>query len=461
MKTTTAPAKKAGLLINRNFAWLWTGQAISTIGDLVYDTALVLWIVTTIARGQTWAPLAVSGVLVAQALPRVIARPLAGVFVDRWDKRRTMLWMDAIRAMLVALLVLATGSVSLPFLSSGQRPVAWQLGMIYGIVLLATICAQFFYPAQLALTGDIVEEAHRGRAFGLDYVSENTAAVIGPPLAALVFFGVGVQWTLVLNALSFVVSFSCMLLVRPPQAARSVTPGEQSHFLREFGAGLRFFAGHRLLLSLTLTISIAMLGFGALNTLNVFFMTQNLHTPASLYGLVLTAVGVGAIAGAALAAFYVDRLGAARIYWMALILLGALVLIYARLTSFLPALLVLFIAGLVQAAFNVVEGPLVLRVTPREFVGRVNSVIIPTITLASLLSIFIAGTLASTTLHRFHALVAGISFGPIDTIFTGSGLLVLLSGFYALIHLRALPAAKPTNEEQTQAEPASITEAPD
>jgi MFS family permease len=446
METKIPPARKAGILINRNFAWLWTGQAISLPGDWLYETALVLWIATVIARGQSWGPLAVSGVLVAQSIPMLLIRPLAGVFVDRWDKRQTMLRMDAIRAVLIALLALVTGMLPLPFVGGGRLPAAWQLGVVYGVVFLAGICAQFFNPARLALTGDVVEEERRGRAFGLDYVTENIALIAGPPLGALLFFGIGIQWTLLLNAVSFAISFLCVLRVRPPQAASSLAPGERGHLLRELGAGARFLAGNRILVTVMLTVCIVMLGAGAINTLNVFFVSENLHAPASLYSLIVAGVGIGGIAGAAGAAFYVDRLGPARTYWMSIVALSILILIFARLTSLIPALIITLPLGFVQGGLNVAEGPILLRVTPRELVGRVNSIVIPAITLTSLLSTALAGALASTILQGFHTTLLGLRVGPIDTIFTASGVLVFLAGLYALVNLRALPAASPASE---------------
>jgi MFS family permease len=118
MRTNTtrppAPAGKPGPLINRTFALLWGGEAISEVGDYLFDTTLVLWIAAVVASGRPWAPLAVSAALLAAALPRLVVRPITGVFVDRWDKRRTMLWMDAARAMLIALLAATTGGISLP-----------------------------------------------------------------------------------------------------------------------------------------------------------------------------------------------------------------------------------------------------------------------------------------------------------------------------------------------------------
>src|SRR5215472_1992976 len=77
---------------NRNWRLLWLGQSVSLTGDMVFYTTVLLWIATIIARGKTWAPAAASGALIATAVPVLVAGPLAGVWVDRWDRRRTMLF---------------------------------------------------------------------------------------------------------------------------------------------------------------------------------------------------------------------------------------------------------------------------------------------------------------------------------------------------------------------------------
>ena len=106
------------MLINRNFALLWLGQTISFTGDFVFDTILVLWIASTIAKGQPWAPLAVSGVVFMAALPAFIVAPIAGVLVDHWDnKRGTMLHLHCFSIVLLLLLFPLTGLVPLPLLA--------------------------------------------------------------------------------------------------------------------------------------------------------------------------------------------------------------------------------------------------------------------------------------------------------------------------------------------------------
>ncbi len=203
VSTQKKPAWLARLLISRQFALLWSGQSISYLGDYVFDTTLLLWIAASIARGQSWGPLAVSGLLAATALPALLVGPIAGVFVDRWDKRRTMLWADALRAGLIALLLLATNIVPLPFLPGGRFPVAWQLGMIYGVVALENTCSQFFGPSRQALIRDIVEEPQRARAVGFLHTTMNLALIVGPSLATPLFLGLGARWLCLVGSMQW------------------------------------------------------------------------------------------------------------------------------------------------------------------------------------------------------------------------------------------------------------------
>src|SRR5579883_1684870 len=150
--------------INRNFALMWWGQAISSIGDYAWDTALVLWIASYLAAGQSWAPLAVSGVVLAAALPQIVVGPIAGVFVDRWDKRRTMIIMAMLQAIVATMLVLAALNIRFPFVGSEQFQNFWRIVAVYIDVVALTIFAQFFIPAQFALIKDIVPEQKQEQA---------------------------------------------------------------------------------------------------------------------------------------------------------------------------------------------------------------------------------------------------------------------------------------------------------
>lgn len=463
MNTDTAPntenraartnsSRRAPILINRNYALLWSGGAISILGDFVFSTTLVLWIATSIAKGQPWAPLAVSGVLLSTTIPIVVVGPLAGVFADRWNKRFTMMRMDGMRAVLITLLLLVSGIVPLPFFSAGRLPIFWQLGAIYGLVFLAGVCAQFFNPSSLSLVGMIVEEPLRARAAGLSQMTVSIAVILGPPLATALFFAVGVQAALILNALSFVASFLAVLFMRVPGMVKEGNEEQVHSFLREFIAGIRFYFTSRALTALLVGGIIVLLGLGALNALDIFFVTQNLHTSARLYGFLGTANGLGSITGALLAAIFAQRIGVVRTLCFALIATGVVVVIYARLTNFVPALVVLFGVGLCAAPIDVAFVPLMLHVTPPEYVGRVMSVFSPSIQAAGVLSVALAGYLDSTLLRGFHASLLGIAIGPVDTIFTACGLLTIIGGIYTAINLRGIKISN-VQPQTTSADP--------
>ncbi|HKN95893.1 MAG TPA: MFS transporter [Pseudonocardiaceae bacterium] len=420
-------------LINRTFARLWAGQAVSTVGDYVFDTTLVLWMATVLAGGQSWAPAAVSGIMLSVGAATLVVGPFAGVFVDRWNRRGTMLHTEVIRAFLAGALTV------LSFLPTHVLPTWLWLAAIYVVVFALNSAGQFFTPARIAIIADVVEgTTDRARAAGITQATTATAAIIGPPLAAPLLFTVGIQWALLLNTLSYVASYLAIRSVRTPDRP-SVPQASATGLRAEFVAGLRFFAGNRFLIAILTIAVIANVGTGALNSLDVFFVTRNLHAPAKLYGLMSTANGAGAIIGGLGAAWVVGKLTARRTTWLALVVAGLLVVGYSRMTHFPAALVVMFLILIPVSMINTASTPLLLANTPPEYLGRTIAVFNPVNQASSMLSVVIGGWLASTVLHGLHATVLGVHFGTIDTIFLGTGLLIVAAGCYATIALPPEP----------------------
>ncbi len=194
---------------NRNWRLLWLGQSVSATGDMVFYVTVLLWIATVIAKGLPWAPAAASGALIATAAPVLVVGPLAGVFVDRWDRRRTMLVADAARFVLVSSLLV------LPMLRH-QLPVGAQLAILYAVLAACSCFAEFFNPSRLAVVGAIVPPEQQPQASSLLSAASSLAQVIGPPIAAPLLFTLGVQWALIFNAASFLFSFICIRAISVP-----------------------------------------------------------------------------------------------------------------------------------------------------------------------------------------------------------------------------------------------------
>ena len=428
-------------LVNRDFDRLWCGQAVSLIGDAVFDTTLMIWVARVLLADSRWAPAAAGGLMMCAFTAVMVVGPAAGVFVDRWPPRRTMLGSEVVRGVLVALLWL------LVVLPHGDLPVWLWLTVIYLTVFVVNSAGQFFRPARFAAIGEIVPgEADRTKALGMSQATAAAAAIVGPPLAAPLLFTVGMQWALLANVLSYLVSYLAIRSVRFPDdvsgdASAPVTDaGTRSTWRADLVAGLRMFAQNRLLVALLTIFVTAELGAGSISALNIFFLTDNLRTSANLLGVLSLAIGLGAIVGALMAGRIAALVGARTLTWLGMICGGALFAVYARQTSLAPAMVCAFLFMIPVAAFNSGLGPLLLAATPRGFTGRVMAVIGPVTTAASMLSVVTTGWLASTRLHDFHATVIGVHLGPIDVIFTACAILIIGAGTYGCVALPRLGA---------------------
>ncbi|MDE3229066.1 MAG: MFS transporter, partial [Chloroflexota bacterium] len=201
--TPADAAPRESLFINRNFFLLWLGQTGSVFGDFVFNTTLVVWIAASIGRGQSWAPLAVSGVFIAAAAPAILVAPWSGALVDRMSKRWTILGAYAVSLAITLALIPATGLLPIGPLASFHPSTTWMLGAIYIAVAGLAACMQFSSPASLALIGQIVSEPSRPRAMGFMQGSMSLGMLVGPALAAPLLLAFGAQWALLINAASF------------------------------------------------------------------------------------------------------------------------------------------------------------------------------------------------------------------------------------------------------------------
>ncbi|MFC8722960.1 MFS transporter [Kitasatospora sp. NPDC057198] len=429
----TRPAP--GLRTNRNWQKLWLGQAVSQFGDFVFDTTLVLWVGAEIAAGASYAPAAVSGVLIAAAVPTVLVGPLAGVYADRWNRRRTMMAADLVRAALVGLLVVVS-------VVGSAWSVGLRLALVYTVVALSSVAAQFFNPSRFATIGAVVAEADQPQAYSLATASANSAAVLGPPLAAPLLFSVGAQWALVVNAASFLVSFACIAWTRIDADGPAARPvGKASGLRAELAESWRFIAASPVLRTVTVTLVVYTFGVGLITVLEIFFVAENLHADADWVGTLNGALGAGSVLGALLAPRLMRRTGTYRLLSWGVLVTAVLVGLFARSSSVWVAVAVIGLIGVPLALVNTVLGPIILAETPAGMLGRVSAAINPLVFLASVSSMVIAGLLASALSPDFSVTVLGVGFHRTDTIFLASGLIMVCAGLYAVSRVRSVEAA--------------------
>jgi MFS family permease len=416
------PDRRSWWLIHRAFTLLSVGQAISNIGDFVYSTTLLIWIFALSGSAA-----AVSGVLVAEYVPYFALGPVAGVFVDRWNRLRTMLASDLAR-MGIALLPLCV-------------PDVLRLPAIYASVFLISCISRFFMPARSALTQVIVAPEQQGQAASIGQVTQALAIVVGPALASPLYFLVGPVVAVLINAASFGVSALFLWSMRGPgvdlvpSAAQRLTssleraeqPGGIRVVINDMLAGFALVLKTRVLLIVTLLAMIAMFGAGAINSLEIVYISQRLHAHPDLYGYLSAASGLGTLIGAVICGLLVKRIPSRSMLAGSLILIGGGIVIYALQTWVPLAIVLSFLLGFPQAGINIGLAPLLMQATPRRFMGRVQAVFMTATYAASLLAIALCGVLG-TFLPAYQILLMG-------------GILLALAGIFGWLTLP--PAASP------------------
>ena len=274
-------------LKNKNFALLWTGGLISMIGSWMLMAALPFHVYTL-----TGSALAASGILMAMVAPGIFFGSIAGVFVDRWDRKKVMVIISALQAITILGLLFV-------------RSVEW-IWVIYLTTFLESTLKNFFGPAEGALLPNLVGEEHLVPANSLNALNDNLARIVGPAIGGLLLGTLGFQSVIWADAASYLIAMVLILLIRanntaPTRAASSETDRKTQNPWRQMGAewlaGLRYIKHRRALSGLFVIMGIALFGDAILSAILVVFVQQDLGFNAIEFGWLMTARGLGGLIG--------------------------------------------------------------------------------------------------------------------------------------------------------------------
>jgi DHA3 family macrolide efflux protein-like MFS transporter len=192
------------VLKNRNFFFLWLGQIISQIGDRLGQMALIAFVYLR-APGSA---IEIAKILSFTIIPVFLIGPIAGVYVDRWDRRRTMYVCDFLRAILV---------FTVPFFLFYAKSMI----PIYLIIFVAFCLGRFFIPAKLSIIPELVKEKDLLIANSLVNTTGMIAAIVGFGVSGIIVEWLGAKSGFYLDALSFLVSGALIFLIAKKGAAIS------------------------------------------------------------------------------------------------------------------------------------------------------------------------------------------------------------------------------------------------
>jgi MFS family permease len=337
---------------NRNFTLLWTAEFASSMGSALTTLASYLLIYRL-----TGSAFNVGLMLIATAAPSLLVGLVAGVFVDRFDRKRIMIVSDLLRAVLVC---------SVPILI--RENVAW----LYFIVALNSSLTQFYEPARESALPDIAGEEELAAATSLTEISSFGSTAVGFLAVGAIAAGGSLDWAFYLDATTFLFSAMCTLpVIIPPhdeQETTSVTAVGQNLTL-----GLRHIEKTESLRSLFLVYFGVFALLGQWNAMQLPFYTQAMGASEFQYSILEATGAVGFAFGSLALARLANRLREGQ--WLTISFAGmALSCLVFSVSAVIPLALAMFaLQGVLNAPSVVARRLIVQRHTPRPLRGRVAS----------------------------------------------------------------------------------------
>lgn len=348
-----------GLLRQRNFALLWSGETVSSIGSAMAAVAVPLLAVVVLRAGT----FAVSALTAAAYLPWLLIGLPVGAWVDRLPARPVLIISDLVAVLLYASLPVAAWAHVLT------------IGQVLFVELVAGAAGIFFTTAYIVYLPVLVPPDDLLEGNAKLSGSQSVASISGRGLAGLAAGAVGTANSLLFNAGSFLVSAACLLAIRTAEPGRERERAERTTTLRaDIAEGLRFIWHDRLLRTLAIWPAVANMAYGGVLALSVLFLVRVAHIGAAEVGLLLAVGNIGGLAGALVARRMARKVGTARGLLLGVLVYGLAGLLIP-LTEAGPRV-AFFVAGsgIVTAAIsanNIVLISFRQTYTPADLLGRI------------------------------------------------------------------------------------------
>lgn len=358
------------------FFTIWTGQAFSLIGSRVVQFALVWWLTQTTGSATVLA----TATMVA-IIPEIFLAPIAGAYVDRWNRRLVMIVADG--AIALALLWLA-------YLFWVDAVQLWHIYIIMGVRALG---GSFHWPAMQASTSLLVPQKHLTRVAGLNQTLNGTLSIIGPPLGALLMGLLPLSSVMLVDVGTAALAITSLLFVHIPQPRRDDMGVEKPTIWADMGQGLRYIWGWSGLVTLIGMAMILKIALTPAFSLLPLLVSQHFNGDAAQLSLLEAVAGVGIVVGGLILSVWGGF--KRRIYttMMGMIILGLSFLALALTPPelFRSALASVFVMGLM---IPLIDGPImaILQATVApEMQGRVFTMMGSLLSMTSPFSLAVAG----------------------------------------------------------------------
>lgn len=396
------------LKANRNYRFTWSGQVVSEVGDNFNNIA-----VFSLALANTGSGLVVAGILMSRGMLVILAGPVAGVLLDRLDRKRIMIASDLVRAVIAVLFLFA--------IPQGRT---WLLFLLSGLLMFAS---PFFTSGRASILPTIATKDELHTANSLTQLTQWTTVTIGSFLGGASVSSFGYRIAFLFNALSFLFSAACISRLRSDQrdgfrAERSVVGEDKvARPWHEYVEGLRYMRSSPLILGIGLVAVGWATGGGAAQILFSLFGEQVFHRGPSGIGVIWGCAGIGLICGA----LFANAIGRKirfetykRVISICYVIHGAAYVLFSQAPRFGLALFFIALSRGAVAVSSVLNTSQLLRHVPNEYRGRVFSTVETWTWMTMMVSMAIAGLASDHVSPRVIGAWSGV-FSSLTAVFWG------------------------------------------
>ncbi len=346
------PPSMFAVFRKRNFRLMWSAEFVSVAGSSLTDLAAGILVFRL-----TESAFMVGLTLMVTAIPTLFVGLFAGVFVDRFDRKRIMLGSDLFRGLIV---------LTIPF-GVQQFGLIW----LYGALFFAAVVRQFFDPAWESVVPEIASDEELASANSFLSISSFGSTAVGFALAGFLAH-VDIYLPFYIDALTFAISFLFVFAVRIQKFSAEETT-TVAVVLANLRTGVRFLWATPILRSALLVNLPILFAFGLWNVLLLPMAIRELGASEFEYGLQEALTSVGFVASALLMAKFADRLREGQWMVVATIGMGFFGVLYGSATNIWFAIAMVIASGFLNAPLGVARRLILQKNTPREMRGRVFS----------------------------------------------------------------------------------------
>jgi MFS family permease len=381
---------------NANYRYTWIGQVVSEIGDHFNNIA-----VFSLVLGATKSGLVVSGVMLSRAVPAMLVGPLAGVVLDRMDRKRVMIASDLIRAV-----------VALCFILTVSRTDTWLVYLLSALLMLAS---PFFTAGRASILPAIATRDELHTANSLTQTTQWMTLTIGTLLGGVSVAQFGYKLAFAGNALSFLVSALCISRLFLPGRGfraerRALTETDVVRPWHEYIEGLRYIRAHPLIFGIALIGVGWATGGGAAQILFSVFGELVFNRGPQGLGFIWSAAGIGLLCGAAVAYQLGRRIGFEaykRTIVICYVVHGGAYIAFSQMRSFGWALVFIGLSRAAVGVSSILNMSQLLRHVSDSFRGRVFSTNETMQWSVMMISMALAGIASQTWNPRTIGTIAG------------------------------------------------------